>query len=97
MQVERFRRIHQNHIENYIPFLIAAFLFINNRNSTIASGLVEDIAGCILFSLFTISRTMYTIVYALSLQPWRTIAFFTGHVVTGTLLIWSLVTVWLAV
>lgn len=77
--------------------MIAAYLFINNRNSTVAGGLVEDIAGCILFSVFTISRILYTICYAFSLQPWRTLAFFAGHLVTGTLVIWSLVTIWIAV
>lgn len=89
--VERFRRIHQNHIENYIPFLIAAYIFIANRNSV-----SDEIAGCVIFTIFTLARFFFTVFYGLSLQPWRSIAYMIGNAMTMLLLVWAGVTVWIS-
>lgn len=71
-QIERLRRAHQNDLENILPFLVIGFLYVLSGPSySVARGLLV---------VFTISRVLHTIAYALGLQPWRTIIFEFGNV-----------------
>lgn len=70
--VERLRRIHQNDLENILPFLAAGFLYA-------LTGPSQDLAWW-LFTVFTAARIVHTGTYLLSLQPWRTIAFEVGNI-----------------
>lgn len=71
--VERLRRIHQNDLENILPFLAAGFLYA-------LTGPSYDVAWW-LFTLFTAARIAHTGTYLASMQPWRTIVFEVGNVV----------------
>lgn len=70
--IERLRRAHRNDLENVLPFLAAGALYA-------ATGPSAALAGW-LFGIFTAARVVHTVVYALGLQPWRTIAFEVGNV-----------------
>lgn len=71
--VERLRRIHQNDLENILPFLVVAFLYaLTGPGYTLAWWL---------FVLFTLGRVGHSVTYALALQPWRTLLFEVGNVI----------------
>lgn len=84
--VERLRRVHQNDLENILPFLAVGFLYA-------LTGPSETIAWW-LFTLFTAARIAHTGTYLLSLQPWRSIIFEIGNVILLIVTILLLLAVW---
>ncbi len=70
--VERWRRAHQNDLENILPFLIIGFLYV-------LSGPSYGLAA-FLFIIFTAARLLHTASYIAQLQPWRTISFEVGQI-----------------
>ena len=85
--VERLRRVHQNDLENILPFLIIGLPYaLSSPSSGIASGL---------FVIFTLARLLHTATYLAGMQPWRSIFFEAGHIsllVTTILLLVNLFT-----
>jgi uncharacterized MAPEG superfamily protein len=83
--VERLRRVHQNDLENILPFLIIALLYA-------LSGPAFGLAA-VLFVTFTVARLLHTAAYVAELQPWRSIFYEVGQislVVTTILLLVNL-------
>jgi uncharacterized MAPEG superfamily protein len=65
--VTRYERIHRNHIESTLPFLAIGMVYLATGPSAgLATGLIVA---------FTIFRTVFTVCYLNSLQPWRSISF----------------------
>jgi uncharacterized MAPEG superfamily protein len=84
--VERLRRVHQNDLENILPFLIIGFLYA-------LSGPAFGIAAA-LFVTFTAARLLHTATYVAEMQPWRSVSYEVGQislVVTTILLLVNLV------
>ncbi|XP_046653714.1 microsomal glutathione S-transferase 1-like [Daphnia pulicaria] len=83
--VERVRRAHLNDLENILPFLTIAFVYVGTGPSL----------GCakFLFRLFTAARFMHTLVYAVFVipQPARALAFF-GGMMANLYMIYAIVT-----
>ena len=72
--VLRAKRAHLNDCENIPGFLVLAVIFtLMGASST---------AGWAYFGLYFFARTMHTICYMASLQPWRTLMFFVGQITT---------------
>jgi len=73
--VERVRRAHLNDLENILPFLILAFIYVGINPSFSVAVLA--------FRVFTIARFLHTLVYAVFVipQPARALAFFAGMAV----------------
>uniref|UniRef100_A0A0P5UUH3 Microsomal glutathione S-transferase 1 n=3 Tax=Daphnia magna TaxID=35525 RepID=A0A0P5UUH3_9CRUS len=73
--VERVRRAHLNDLENILPFLSLAFVYVGTGPTL----------GCakFLFRTFAAARFLHTFVYAVVVipQPARALAFFGGMVV----------------
>jgi glutathione S-transferase len=71
--VERVRRAHQNDIENILPFFFIGFLYC----------LINPVAttAILLFKVFTASRYIHTLVYAVYpvRQPARALAWAVGY------------------
>ena len=67
----RAKRAHQNDVENIPGFLILALLFTLSGCSASA--------GWAYFGVYFVARTLHTIFYLNSVQPWRTAAFFVGQ------------------
>jgi glutathione S-transferase len=72
--VERARRIHQNDLENGLPFFVVGFVYALTGPST--TGLWICFAG------FPIARILHTLFYARGRMPHRTIAFGAGFAIT---------------
>lgn len=72
-RVERVRRAHLNDMENILPYIMAAFLYVLTEPNFYAA--------TILFRVATIARIIHTIVYALYpvRQPARALMFFTHN------------------
>lgn len=70
--VERVRRAHHNDLENILPFFAVGFLYCLTNPALATANL--------LFKIFTISRIVHTIVYAVYPlpQPSRALSFFVG-------------------
>src|SRR5262245_54321090 len=68
--VERSRRLHQNHLENVVPFLVLSVLYTFTRPAH------ETLAG--LLWGFLGARVLYTVFYVRAMQPYRTIAYTVG-------------------
>ena len=83
--IERLRRAHQNDLENIGPFFVIGALFA-------LSGPSESTAWW-LFTIFTVGRLTYTVVYAAGLQPWRTIVFEVANVANFTMAIMALLAI----
>lgn len=83
--IERLRRAHQNDLENVLPFLAVGALYA-------ATGPSATLAGW-LFGIFTVARIVHTVVYAMGLQPWRTIAFEAGNLSLLVLVVHTIVRV----
>nr|QST14973.1 mGST1-like protein 3 [Diaphanosoma celebensis] len=73
--VERLRRAHLNDLENIVPFLVLAFIYVSTSPS-------EGVALAA-FRIFTFSRLLHTFVYAIVVveQPARFLAFMGGMIV----------------
>jgi len=69
-EVERARRVHQNHIENVLPFFVVSLLYLLTGPSHMALSLF--LWG------FLAARVLYSIFYIRAMQPHRTIAFTVG-------------------
>lgn len=69
--IDRLRRIHQNDLENILPFLAVGFLYA-------LTGPAYGLAWW-LFLLFTLGRIGHTITYVTALQPWRTLFYEIGN------------------
>jgi uncharacterized MAPEG superfamily protein len=67
----RAKRAHQNDVENIPGFLILALLFTLSGCSATA--------GWAYFGVYFVARTVHTIFYLNSVQPWRTASFFVGQ------------------
>jgi uncharacterized MAPEG superfamily protein len=67
----RAKRAHQNDVENIPGFLFLALLFTLSGCSASA--------GWAYFGVYCVARTLHTIFYLNSVQPWRTAAFFVGQ------------------
>jgi uncharacterized MAPEG superfamily protein len=83
--VERLRRVHQNDLENILPFLIIALLYA-------LSGPSFGVAAAI-FVIFTLARLAHTAAYLAEMQPWRSVFYEVGQislVVTAILLLVNL-------
>lgn len=68
--VERVRRAHRNDLENILPFILIALIYVlTDPNALCAGCLFRVVFGC---------RLVHTIVYAVYVvpQPARAIAFF---------------------
>ncbi|KAB0803344.1 hypothetical protein PPYR_00314 [Photinus pyralis] len=83
--VERVRRAHLNDLENIPVFLVASLAYILTNPSIWFTTM--------LFRIFTISRILHTLVYAVVVipQPARFLAFFAAQIVTTYMAIQSLI------
>jgi uncharacterized MAPEG superfamily protein len=91
---ERMRRIHQNDLENILPWalVVCAYMFVSVKDiMNPGARLWNEIIGTVLISLFTLSRIAFMIVYWAQLQPWRTLAFFVGNMLLVTLGLYTIV------
>lgn len=71
--VERSRRLHQNHLENVVPFLVLSVLYAFTRPAH------ATLAG-LLWGFFA-ARVLYTVFYVRAMQPYRTIAYTIGALI----------------
>ncbi|XP_066489946.1 microsomal glutathione S-transferase 1 [Tiliqua scincoides] len=73
--VERLRRCHLNDIENILPFILIGF-FYSISGVSLATATLH-------YRIFFASRIFHTIAYLVPLpQPCRALAWFTGYLVT---------------
>jgi len=77
--VARVLRAHRNTFDNTIPFLLLAFVFATMRPSALEAQ--------ILFGTFTAARLVFSVAYLKGLQPWRSISFAVGVLVTLALVV----------
>jgi len=71
-----FHRAHLNDLENIPPFMIIALAYLfTNPSYNVASNL---------FMLFTASRFLHTLIYAIYVvrQPTRAVLFWIGYLIT---------------
>lgn len=81
--IARSRRIHRNHLENVLPFLVLSVLYaITEPDHALFAGLLWA---------FLIVRVVYTVFYLRSMQPHRTIAYTVGAVLQLTMAVLTLV------
>ena len=81
--VARSRRIHLNHLENVLPFLLLSLLYaLTQPSHALFAGLLWS---------FLIARVTYSGFYALGLQPHRTIAYTAGLLIQVAIAILTLV------
>jgi glutathione S-transferase len=81
--VERARRIHQNDLENGLPFALVGLVYA--LTGPTAAGIWLCFGG------FPLARILHTIFYARGLMPHRTIAYGVGFGVTVWMAVSSLV------
>ena len=67
-KVARYRRAHQNALENILPFLPMGYIMAVHTHPSVALA-----AG--LFGTFTFFRLAHTFFYLKGIQPWRTASF----------------------
>ena len=73
-KTQRWVRAHRNALENLLPFAIVGYL--------LATQLGQSVGWAWAFVAFTALRMLHTIAYVNSKQPFRTLAFFGGWVIT---------------
>lgn len=84
-KVERIRRCHLNDLENALPFLIVALMYVlSNPNAMLAM---------MLFRIAVIARIAHTIVYAVYpvRQPARAICYFITYAIMAFMAIYCIV------
>ena len=81
--IERIRRAHQNDLENILPFFVVGFFFALTHPPLLAAE--------IFFIGFALARILHSVSYIRSMQPHRTIAFTAGSLLSGVMLVWTLV------
>lgn len=77
--VARVLRAHQNAVVNILPFLALGWVYVALGASTIMAQAI--------FGSFTLFRFAHSFVYLRELQPWRTLSFVLGGLVTGVMMI----------
>ena len=84
-RVERVRRAHLNDMENILPYIMVAFLYVLTEPNFYTA--------TILFRVATIVRIIHTIVYALHpiRQPARALMFFTHYFIMIYMIIATIV------
>jgi uncharacterized MAPEG superfamily protein len=81
--IARSRRIHRNHLENVLPFLVLSALYaLTQPEHALFAGLLWGFLGL---------RVAYTLFYSRSLQPHRTIAYTLGAVIQFTIAVLTLI------
>ena len=78
-ELARVLRVHRNAVYNILPFLVLGLLYCINGASARAAW--------ILFGGFTVVRLLHTFSYLRGLQPWRTIFFTLGGLITLGLMV----------
>ncbi len=69
--VGRYERLHRNHLESTLPFLLFGMVYLaTNPGTGLAIGL---------FVAFTIMRTVFSVCYVNAIQPWRSVSFIAGE------------------
>src|SRR2546430_2026146 len=81
--IERVRRAHQNDLENILPFFVVGFFFALTRPPWLAAE--------ILFIGFAVARVLHSVFYIRAIQPHPTIAFTAGSLLSGVMVVWTLV------
>lgn len=77
--VARVMRAHNNSAANIVPFVLLGGLYVGmSPNANFAMGV---------FGAFTVIRLIYSFVYLNGIQPWRTITFALGGLVTGAMMV----------
>jgi len=80
--IARSRRIHANHLENVLPFILLSWLYaLSAPSHWLFAGLLWS---------YLATRVVYTVFYARGMQPQRTIAFIGGFVIKATMAITTL-------
>jgi prostaglandin-E synthase 1 len=78
-EVARVLRAHKNADVNIIPFLVLGLLYVINGASARAAW--------ILFGGFTLARLGHTVAYLNAKQPWRSIFFAIGVLITFAVMV----------
>lgn len=83
--MERVRRAHLNDMENILPYLMAAFLYVLTEP--------DFYVASILFRVATIARILHTVVYAIYpvRQPARALMFFIHYLIMLYMIVASIV------
>jgi uncharacterized MAPEG superfamily protein len=80
--IERSRRVHRNHLENVLPFLVLSVLYaLTAPGHALFAGLLWS---------FLAVRVIYTACYLRGLQPHRTIAYTLGVMIQVTVALLAL-------
>jgi glutathione S-transferase len=80
--IARSRRIHRNHLENVLPFLVQSGLYVlTGPGHVLFAGFLWTYLGL---------RVVYTLFYSHGLQPHRTIAYTLGAVIQFTVALLTL-------
>jgi len=83
--VERVRRAHRNDLENILPFFVVGFCYLLTGPSWNAAAIY--LIG------YLIARIAHSVFYIRSMQPYRTIAFTLGAVLTISMMVHTFVVV----
>jgi len=83
--VERVRRAHRNDLENILPFFVVGFCYLLTSPSWNAAAIY--LIG------YLIARIAHSVFYIRSMQPYRTIAFTLGAVLTISMMVHTFVVV----
>ncbi|MDP6977815.1 MAG: MAPEG family protein [Myxococcota bacterium] len=70
--VDRYERLHRNHLESTLPFLAFGMIYLATDPGT---GLATA-----LFAVFTIMRTIFSVCYINAIQPFRSLSFIVGEI-----------------
>jgi uncharacterized MAPEG superfamily protein len=68
--VLRAQRSHLNTLENVVPFFVVGYLYVLTGATRTGSTAY--------FAVFVAARLLHSVVFALGLQPWRTITYLIG-------------------
>jgi uncharacterized MAPEG superfamily protein len=77
--VARVLRAHRNTLDNTLPFLLLAALFMAQQPNLLEFQ--------ILLGVFTAARLFYTVVFLSEVQPWRTLSYAVGVLTTAALIV----------
>ena len=80
--IARARRIHRNHLENVLPFLVLSALYALTEPS-------HPLFAGLLWAYFAL-RVAYTLFYSRGIQPHRTIAFSLGVLIQASIAVLTL-------
>ena len=84
-QVERSKRIHQNHVENVLPFIAVSFFYtLTQPSHTTLALFLWGFLG---------ARVVYSVCYAMAWQPYRTLLFTIGAVLMFVMAVLTLLAV----